>query len=292
MFKNALVAALVLAGGMAGGLLARPRLSSAEPISSGDRSVLVPLTPARLLETRPGSHTIDGQFQGIGKLGAGDTLKLTVAGRGGVPADATAVVLNVTALEPTTATFLTLWPSTAPLPLASNLNPTPGQPPTPNLVTVGLGDKDVSIFNLAGDVDVVADVMGYYADHNHDDRYYTKELSDAKYGPKPGALGLIGWASITLNGDVTFQYTSNGTVITREPATFPAGSAVTFPGFGRPDRASDVQVTAGGASDIVCGVRSRSLNGGDLIVNVTCHDPALPPGNNQVLSDFEILVMA
>src|SRR5262245_31959502 len=180
MLKKAFVVARIVVGGMAGGLLVHPLLSGAD-ISSGDRSVLVPLVPARLLETRPGSNTIDGQFQGQGKLGAGQTLVLTVGGRGGVPADATAVVLNVTALEPTVATFLTLWPSQEPQPLASNLNPTPGQPPTPNLVTVGVGGGAVSIFNLAGDVHVVAVVMGYYAAHNHGDRYCTQEQSENRY---------------------------------------------------------------------------------------------------------------
>ncbi|MBI5088415.1 MAG: hypothetical protein HZB15_06010, partial [Actinobacteria bacterium] len=36
-----------------------------------------------------------------------------------------------------------------------------------------------SVFNLAGTVDVIIDVNGYYVDHDHDDRYYTKQQSDA-----------------------------------------------------------------------------------------------------------------
>ena len=82
-----------------------------------------------------------------------------------MPADATAIVLNVTAIDPTAPTFLTLWPTATAQPLASNLNPTPGQPPTPNLVTVGVGGGSVSIFNFAGQVDVLADVTAYYVDH-------------------------------------------------------------------------------------------------------------------------------
>ena len=52
--------------------------------------------PARLLDTRPGTATVDGQFSGIGVREARSTLELTVAGRAGVPGDAGAVALNVT----------------------------------------------------------------------------------------------------------------------------------------------------------------------------------------------------
>ena len=38
----------------------------------------------------------------------------------------------------------------------------------------------INLFNLAGTVYVLADVVGYYADHNFDDRYYTKAEVDTK----------------------------------------------------------------------------------------------------------------
>jgi hypothetical protein len=148
--------------GIGGAVAARPLLSaSASP--DADRSVLVPVVPARLLDTRPGSLTVDGQFAGGGPVGPGATLSLVVGGRVPVPPDATAVVLNVTALDASTLTYLTLWPHGAAQPTASNLNPSPGQPPTPNLVTVGLGSGNVDIFNFAGNVHVLADVTGYYS---------------------------------------------------------------------------------------------------------------------------------
>src|SRR4051794_14990385 len=56
------------------------------------------LVPARLLDTRPGSPTVDGGFAGGGPVGPHATLNLTVVGRGGVPASGVgAVVLNITA---------------------------------------------------------------------------------------------------------------------------------------------------------------------------------------------------
>ena len=41
-------------------------------------------------------------------------------------------------------------------------------------------DGKINLFNLTGSVSVLADVVGYYADHNHDDRYYTKAEIDTK----------------------------------------------------------------------------------------------------------------
>ena len=64
-----------------------------------------PLDPARLMDTRPGTSTIDGNFLGAGLRPAGTVTELTVTNRGGVPAPAgvAAVVLNVTVTEPTAA---------------------------------------------------------------------------------------------------------------------------------------------------------------------------------------------
>jgi hypothetical protein len=38
----------------------------------------------------------------------------------------------------------------------------------------------VSFYNNAGSINVIADIVGYYADHDHDDRYYTKAQADHK----------------------------------------------------------------------------------------------------------------
>lgn len=61
-------------------------------------STYLALTPARLLETRPGGGsnvTVDHLFEGGGPGAAGSTLALTVSGRGGVPAGQHTVVLDV-----------------------------------------------------------------------------------------------------------------------------------------------------------------------------------------------------
>lgn len=121
------------------------------------------LVPARVLDTRSGQATVDGLYNGTGALAGGAELDLAVSGRGGVPASgAGAVVLNVTATNPTRIGYLTVWPAGSSRPLASNLNFVPGQT-VPNLVIakVGVGGK-VALFNSAGSTDFVADVGGWF----------------------------------------------------------------------------------------------------------------------------------
>ena len=120
----------------------------------------VSLTPARTLDTRPGEQTVDGQFAGIGRQPAGTVLELTVAGRAGVPADAAAVMLNLTAVLPSGAGYLTVFPCGESQPVASNVNYGPGAVvPNAVLAKVGAGGK-VCIFTLA-DTDLLVDVNGY-----------------------------------------------------------------------------------------------------------------------------------
>ena len=115
-----------------------------------------PLVPARLLDTR-------NNIGASGKLGADRTLRLDVAGHGGVPSSGVgAVVLNVTGTEPDAISYLTVWPMDAPRPTASNLNLVPDKT-TPNLVIAKVAaDGSVGIYNAAGQVHVLADVCGWF----------------------------------------------------------------------------------------------------------------------------------
>ena len=103
---------------------------------------LVSVVPARILETRVGPtlKTIDGSFEGIGKQPADAIVELTVAGRGGVPVDADAVFLNLTAVAPDGFGFLTAYPCGAPRPLTSNVNYAPGDV-VPNAVLAKIGTE-------------------------------------------------------------------------------------------------------------------------------------------------------
>ena len=113
------------------------------------------VVPVRTLDTRVATCGLT--------LGQGETRTLAVTGAGGVPAEAVgAAALNVTATNPTQSSFLTVWPAGQVRPATSNLNTTAGMS-VANMVAVGVGSGgQVNIYNAAGTVDVLVDVMGYF----------------------------------------------------------------------------------------------------------------------------------
>jgi uncharacterized protein YkwD len=111
-----------------------------------------PVTPGRILDTRSSAA--------IGTTPA----DVQVAGGGGVPAiGVSAVVMNVAVTEPTApSSYLSVYPTGEPKPLAANLNFVAGQT-VPNLVVAKLGaGGKVSLANAAGTVHVIADVAGWF----------------------------------------------------------------------------------------------------------------------------------
>lgn len=118
------------------------------------------VAPARLVDTRPDGNTVDGAMQRLGKVAAGGTVVVDVAGRGGVPDLADAVVLNVTTADSDDQGFFTVYPCGGEVPTASSLNQTAGSV-IPNSVIAKLAsDGTVCIYTLAAS-HVVVDVNGY-----------------------------------------------------------------------------------------------------------------------------------
>ena len=123
-------------------------------------STMLP-APARVLETRAGQMpTIDGRDSAIGERPAGSVTRLTIAGRAGVPADASAAVLTVTVVSPRGSGFLTVWSCAVDRPVSSNVNYVIGQT-IANSVVVALADADVCIYTQAP-TQLAVDEDGYY----------------------------------------------------------------------------------------------------------------------------------
>jgi hypothetical protein len=171
-FRHSRLAALLTAIGVtiASGGLAVVLAAKTDTIGLGERPVFIPITPCRVMDTRPAPNTVGPRSTPIG---ANSTYSPTVVGANGncvIPADALGLGMNVTIVNPTAVSFLTVFPNGAPKPLASNLNWTAGHAPIANAVTVRIGAAGkVSFFNNKGKVNVVADIVGYYVDHRHDD---------------------------------------------------------------------------------------------------------------------------
>ena len=120
----------------------------------------VPLTPARILDTRGNSG-----YPGAGlTLGPNQRLVAQVAGRGGVPAFSTvvAVAMNVAVTDTTSGGNLVIYPTGAPEPMVSNINWSRGQTLSSlSEVPLGTGGTVTLLNNGSGSVDVVLDVDGY-----------------------------------------------------------------------------------------------------------------------------------
>ncbi len=117
----------------------------------------VPLTPARILDTRDGTGTGT-----VAPVRTDSAISLQVTGRGGVPANASAVVMNVTIANPIGSGYVTVWPHGVSRPVVSSVNYSGPRDVQGNEVTVLLGnDGQVDLYTLVQS-DMVADVMGYY----------------------------------------------------------------------------------------------------------------------------------
>jgi len=116
------------------------------------------LEPQRVLDTRKATGVTTTT-----PIGAGKFVDVQVTGKKGVPSSGvSAVVLNVTAISPTSRGYLTVYPAGQARPTASSVN-FQAKWVGANLVTVPIaaGGK-VRFYNAAGSTHVAADVVGYY----------------------------------------------------------------------------------------------------------------------------------
>ncbi|MEY2415127.1 MAG: hypothetical protein QOH53_461 [Ilumatobacteraceae bacterium] len=199
--------------------------------------------------------TIDGLYAGAGPIGQGVESTMSVLGRGLVPASGVgAVALNVTVTNPTMGSFLTVWPTGSPRPLASNLNFVPGQTVANAVLTKVGSNGKISIFNNGGSVDVVIDVVGWFPDNQAYVGVTPARLLDSRNLPtidgqfsNTGALGQGGVASVKVVGRGSVPPSGVGAVALNVTATNPSGSSfvTVWPAGGSRPTASNINFVAG-----------------------------------------------
>ncbi|MDW3216669.1 MAG: hypothetical protein R8G01_21940 [Ilumatobacteraceae bacterium] len=205
--------------------------------SSGEMPIYIPIEPCRLADTRT-----DFQVGSRGTpLGADETYTLDGQGSVGncnLPNGTTALSLNVTALDASAPTFVSLFPAGASLPVASHLNPLPGQGPTPNAVNVDLnGGGEFSIYNLAGTVNVIIDVVGVFDDHEHtgadivDGSLTGADIEDETVTGDDIDNGTVSNADTSNEPGIAFDYQSTSVAATSEPGSI-AATAIRVPSDG------------------------------------------------------------
>ena len=272
-------------------------------LTSGEKPVYVALdAPCRLVDTRPTS--LVGPKNTPIAAGDAEAYEIQVTGANGqcigglaIPADATAVALNVTAIAPVATTtgrsYFTVYPADATRPNTSNLNFLNGSPPVPNKVDVGLSATGkIKIYNNEGTAHAAVDVFGYYVDHFHDDRYYTEAEVDAATADlvvSDDGKSAYAWAceeaatiGVAYNATAVCGYSFNpsGSAITAT-RTAVGAYTVSFPGLAMSQ--GHVQVSAYGPNSIMCKIVSWSGSS----VNVTCYDA----GGGLANSRFTVLAL-
>jgi hypothetical protein len=144
---------------------------------SGPASVLVPVVPCRLVDSRAATRIGDL----TSALPAGSTVTLGAHGPHGqcdLPTDAVALDTNVTIINLTAPTYVTAYPAGVTRPLIATIVGRPGAPVI-NHATIGLAaNGNFSAYNNAGAIDIIIDITGYY----------TKAPSTGV----PGAQGPVG----------------------------------------------------------------------------------------------------
>jgi hypothetical protein len=133
-------------------------------VTSGTGALYSPLSPVRICDTRAANPSgLAGQEAQCGgeTLQAGRPLRVQVTGVGGVPASASAAVVNLTVPDSKAPGYLTAYPAGGSVPLASNMD-FPEHALLSNRAIVVLSSSGG--MNLVANVeaDVIVDVSGYF----------------------------------------------------------------------------------------------------------------------------------
>jgi hypothetical protein len=256
----------------------------------------VPLTPARILDTRNGTGL-------SGPSGSHSARTFQVTGQGGVPAHATAVTGNLTVTGQTSKGFLFLGPNATNDPTSSTLNFPVGDDRA-NGVTVALGaGGTLSVTFVAPNpgptAHVLFDVTGYFVPNASGATYLA--LTPTRLLDTRNGTGLSGPSSshaartfqvtgpvvpgdaIAVTGNVTVTgQTSSGYLFLGPNATNnPTSSTLNFP-VGD-DRANGVTVALGaGGSLSVTFVASAGAASAHVIFDVTGYFTPSPSGARYV----------
>jgi len=192
--------------------------------SATETARFVPVTPARLLDTRVGLGAPTGPVPSDGAI------DLAVAGHGGVPAGASAVALTLTVTESTGAGYVTAWPAGELRPTASNLNvERPGQT-IAGLAVVRLGASGAVSIYVQTATHLVADVAGYWIPSGSTGPGRLVPVDPARLvdtreglGAPPGPLASGGTLTVDVAGRAGVPATGVGAVVLNLTATGASG---------------------------------------------------------------------
>lgn len=153
------------------------------------------------LHTVDHTRLLDTRVAG-GPLQPGQTIRLPVLGRAGVPTSGvSAVVLNTTVTDPSMPTYIQAYPGGTPRPNASTLNVVGGQTRANRTIVPVGADGTVAYTNFMGTADLVVDISGYFGTDSTGAYYYAQSpqrVADTRYG-----MGNLGWFPGFVRAQVT-----------------------------------------------------------------------------------------
>jgi hypothetical protein len=223
--------------------------------------------PFRICDTRPNMTKVGCAGSKTLTTNGAVTVRIATVVVGGesVPSNATAVVINLTAIDhSSSASFVTAYPAARPT--ASNINVDGGRVQA-NLAIVALSSGGmITVFNSIGSVDVLVDVEGYFAPPPGSGagtfhplspvRICNTRASPTDTNCTTGALPAHSWRKVTVSG------LPPGTTGVGIPSSTTAAAAVFNLTAVTPSASTFLAVTAPNSSDAcpTAGAGSSNLN--------------------------------
>ncbi len=187
------------------------QLTSGQGTGTDATDAIAAIVPARLLDTRGDGTTVDSLGLAAGVQAAGTTTEIQVTGRAGVPATATAAVLNLTVTDAQGPGFVTVWPCGSNRPTASSLNFVAGSTvPNGVISKIGTGGK-VCVF-VSNATQVLADIGGYFTDASPYRPLVPARLLDTRSGEATVDGVGQGGGPVTGGGTIEIQVTGRAGV--------------------------------------------------------------------------------
>ena len=123
---------------------------------------VVPVAPARLLESRDGeAGTVDGAGNGIGRRPIDSITEVDIGGRVGVPSGISSAVINLTVTEPVNAGFVSVYACDTPRPNVASINFAAGQT-VANLVVSDVDNAGRICIYTMTPTHLIVDVTAYH----------------------------------------------------------------------------------------------------------------------------------
>ncbi len=174
------------------------------------------VTPCRIIDTRNAAGPLGGPA-----LGPNQTRSLASASRCGVSTSATAVAVNVTVVSPAQSGHLTLAPTGIPKPNTTTINFRAGQVRANNAILPLGAAGGLTVYSSSpGDVHLVVDVNGYFADPVLE----ATTVARPAFNPPPGSYtGEQVVEVVTSTPGAQIRYTTDGSAPSRTHGTLYSG---------------------------------------------------------------------